>query len=65
MKYSFPYENTLYSKDSRLSRMSNGYDGIWVVVDRFTKMTHLSPIEQTFPLDRLAQLYFDKNYKII
>lgn len=43
-----------------LSRTPNDYNGIWVIVDRFTKMTRFIPIKQTFPLDKLALLSIDK-----
>lgn len=36
------------------------FDGIWVIVDKFTETTHFIPIKETFPLDKLAKLYVDK-----
>jgi len=33
---------------------------IWVIVDRLTKTTHFSPIQDTWNVKRLAQLYVIK-----
>ncbi|KAA0047501.1 hypothetical protein E6C27_scaffold498G001280 [Cucumis melo var. makuwa] len=43
-----------------LPRTSNGHDGIWVIVDRLTKMARFIPIKATSTLDQLARLYVDK-----
>ncbi|KAL4011223.1 hypothetical protein IC575_028275 [Cucumis melo] len=43
-----------------LPRTSSGHDGIWVIVDRLTKMTRFIPIKMTSTLDQLARLYVDK-----
>ena len=40
-----------------LPRTSEGYDAIWVVVDRLTKSAHFIPIRVTFSLEKLAELY--------
>ncbi|TYK27290.1 DNA/RNA polymerases superfamily protein [Cucumis melo var. makuwa] len=42
------------------SRLNHGHDGIWVIVDRLTKMTRFIPIKMTSTLDQLARLYVDK-----
>ena len=34
-----------------------GYDAIWVIVDRLTKLAHFLAICNSFSLDRLAKLY--------
>ena len=44
----------------RLARTSSGCNGIWVIVDRFTKTARFIPIKQSFSLDKLAKLYIDK-----
>ncbi|GJR93276.1 putative reverse transcriptase domain-containing protein [Tanacetum coccineum] len=35
----------------------NGYDTIWVIVDRLTKSTHFLPIRETYPMEKLIKLY--------
>ena len=42
---------------SGLPHTSNGYDVIWVIVDRLTKSAHFLPIKKTYSTDRLARLY--------
>ncbi|KAA0025436.1 hypothetical protein E6C27_scaffold417G00240 [Cucumis melo var. makuwa] len=43
-----------------LPRTTNGYDGIWVIVDRLMKTARFLPVKVTFTLDKLAKLYVDK-----
>nr|GEX69707.1 hypothetical protein [Tanacetum cinerariifolium] len=38
-------------------KSSQGYDTIWVVVDRLTKSTIFTPIRETDPMDKLARIY--------
>ena len=45
---------------SSLPRTSNGYDAIWVIVDRLTKTAHFLPIKKTYSTDRLARLYVNR-----
>ena len=40
-----------------LSSTVEGYDAIWVVVDRLTKSAHFILIKITFSVERLAQIY--------
>lgn len=40
--------------------MAGGFNGIWVIVDRFTKTACFIPIKQTFSLEKLVRLYVDK-----
>ncbi|GJR49369.1 putative reverse transcriptase domain-containing protein [Tanacetum coccineum] len=37
--------------------MTNGYDTIWVIVDRLRKSAHFLPMRETDPMERLMQLY--------
>jgi hypothetical protein len=41
----------------RLPHTQAGYDSIWVIVDRLTKVTHFIPIKTTYAGARLAKLY--------
>jgi hypothetical protein len=43
-----------------LSRTQSGYDSIWVIVDRLTKVTHFIPIKTTYSGLQLAELYMSK-----
>ncbi|GJT46239.1 putative reverse transcriptase domain-containing protein [Tanacetum coccineum] len=44
----------------RPSRSSQGFDTIWVIVDRLTKSAHFLPIRENDPLDKLARLYLNR-----
>ncbi|GJU25886.1 putative reverse transcriptase domain-containing protein [Tanacetum coccineum] len=45
----------------KLPNSSQGYDTIWVIVDRLTKSAIFVPIRETDPLDKLARMYLKKN----
>ncbi|GJT34534.1 putative reverse transcriptase domain-containing protein [Tanacetum coccineum] len=38
-------------------KTTNGYDTIWVIVDRLTKSAHFLPKRETNPMERLMNLY--------
>lgn len=40
-----------------LPKTQKKHDAIWVIIDRLTKSAHFIPINQTFSLERLAQIY--------
>ncbi len=40
-----------------LPRTSAGYDSIWVIVDRLTKVAHFIPMKTTYSGAKLAELY--------
>ena len=42
---------------SRLLKSSEGYDSIWVIVDRMTKSAHFFPVKTTDSVRKLAGLY--------
>ncbi|GJR69273.1 putative reverse transcriptase domain-containing protein [Tanacetum coccineum] len=42
---------------SGLPRMPSGYDTIWVIVDRLTKLAHFLPMKKTDSLEKLTRLY--------
>nr|GEY15759.1 reverse transcriptase domain-containing protein [Tanacetum cinerariifolium] len=42
---------------TKLPKSSQGYDTIWVIVDRLTKSTIFTPIRETDPMDKLARIY--------
>ncbi|GJW96936.1 reverse transcriptase domain-containing protein [Tanacetum coccineum] len=41
----------------KLPKSSQGYDTIWVIVDRLTKSAIFIPMRETDPLDKLARMY--------
>ncbi|GKD78223.1 putative reverse transcriptase domain-containing protein [Tanacetum coccineum] len=42
---------------TKLPKMTNGYDTIWIIVDRLTKSAHFLPMRETDPIERLMKLY--------
>ncbi|GJU01374.1 putative reverse transcriptase domain-containing protein [Tanacetum coccineum] len=42
---------------TKLLRTSNGYDTIWLIIDRLTKSTHFLPMRENDSIDKLARLY--------
>ncbi|GJV10272.1 putative reverse transcriptase domain-containing protein [Tanacetum coccineum] len=46
--------------DIATSKVSQGFDTIWVIVDRLTKSAHFLPIRENDPLDKLARLYLNR-----
>jgi hypothetical protein len=42
---------------TRLPRTSKGYDSIWVIVDRLTKVANFIPVKTTYKGSQLAELY--------
>jgi hypothetical protein len=37
-----------------------GYDSIWVIVDRLTKVAHFIPVKMTYSGAKLAELYMSR-----
>jgi hypothetical protein len=40
-----------------LPKTQSGYDSIWVIMDRLTKVAHFIPIKTTYSRLQLAELY--------
>ncbi|CAN6685973.1 unnamed protein product [Malus baccata var. baccata] len=47
----------------KLPRTRNGFDGVWVIVDRLTKSAHFIPVREKYPLNKLAKLFITKIVK--
>nr|GEY54952.1 reverse transcriptase domain-containing protein [Tanacetum cinerariifolium] len=45
---------------TKLPKSSQGFDTIWVIVDRLTKSAHFLPIRENDLLDKLARLYLNR-----
>ena len=43
-----------------LSRSTNGYDSIWVIVDRLTKSVHFLPLRTTYMTAQYAKIFLDR-----
>jgi len=43
-----------------LPRTQRGYDSIWVIVDRLTKVAHFIPVKTSYSRDRLVELYMER-----
>ncbi|GKE42907.1 putative reverse transcriptase domain-containing protein [Tanacetum coccineum] len=46
---------------TKLPKSSQGYDTIWVIVDRLTKSAIFTPMRETDPLNKLARMYLKEN----
>nr|GFA81949.1 reverse transcriptase domain-containing protein [Tanacetum cinerariifolium] len=42
---------------TKLPKTTNGYDTIWVIVDRLTKSAHFLPMWENNPMEKLMKLY--------
>ncbi|GJX01162.1 putative reverse transcriptase domain-containing protein [Tanacetum coccineum] len=42
---------------TKLPKTANGYDTIWVIVDRLTKSAHFLPMRENDPMEKLMKLY--------
>nr|GEV72026.1 putative reverse transcriptase domain-containing protein [Tanacetum cinerariifolium] len=42
---------------TKLPKKTNGYDTIWVIVDRLTKSAHFLPMQENDPMEKLMNLY--------
>ncbi|GKC72124.1 putative reverse transcriptase domain-containing protein [Tanacetum coccineum] len=42
---------------TKLPTTANGYDTIWVIVDRLTKSAHFLPMSENDPMEKLMKLY--------
>nr|GEZ39438.1 reverse transcriptase domain-containing protein [Tanacetum cinerariifolium] len=51
------WDNITMDVVTKLPKSSQGYDTIWVVVDRLTKSTIFTSIRQTDSMDKLARIY--------
>jgi transposase InsO family protein len=43
-----------------LTRTQSGYDSIWVIVDRLTKVAHFIPVKTTYSRPQLTELYLSR-----
>ncbi|GJU24756.1 putative reverse transcriptase domain-containing protein [Tanacetum coccineum] len=51
------WDNITMDFVTKLPKTSQGYDTIWVIVDRLTKSAIFTPMREIDPMDRLARIY--------
>nr|GEY33027.1 putative reverse transcriptase domain-containing protein [Tanacetum cinerariifolium] len=51
------WDNIMMDFVTKLAKSSQGYDTIWVIVDRLTKSAIFTPIREKDPLDKLERMY--------
>nr|GFA86302.1 putative reverse transcriptase domain-containing protein [Tanacetum cinerariifolium] len=51
------WDNITMDFITKLPKSSQGYDTIWVIVDRLTKSAIFTPIRETDPIDKLVRMY--------
>nr|GEZ13049.1 putative reverse transcriptase domain-containing protein [Tanacetum cinerariifolium] len=51
------WDNITIDFVTKLPKSSQGYDTIWVIVDRLTKSAIFTQIRETNPMDKLARIY--------
>ncbi|GKF27951.1 reverse transcriptase domain-containing protein [Tanacetum coccineum] len=54
------WDNITMDFITKLPKRSQGFDTIWVIVDRLIKSAHFLPIRENDPLDKLARLYLNR-----
>nr|GFB83681.1 reverse transcriptase domain-containing protein [Tanacetum cinerariifolium] len=54
------WDNIMMDFITKLPKSSQGFDTIWVIVDRLIKSAHFLPIRENDPLDKLARLYLNR-----
>ncbi|CAN6694861.1 unnamed protein product [Malus baccata var. baccata] len=57
------WENITMDFMYKLPRTRNGFDGVWVIVDRLTKSAHFIPVREKYHLNKLAKLFITKIVK--
>ncbi|GKE29350.1 putative reverse transcriptase domain-containing protein [Tanacetum coccineum] len=55
------WDNITMDFITKLPKTSQGYDTIWVIVDRLTKSAIFTPMRETDPMDKLARIYLKEN----
>nr|GFB22307.1 reverse transcriptase domain-containing protein [Tanacetum cinerariifolium] len=51
------YDDITMDFFTKLPKSSQGYNTIWVIVDRLTKSAIFTPIRETDPMDKLSRIY--------
>nr|GEW61966.1 putative reverse transcriptase domain-containing protein [Tanacetum cinerariifolium] len=59
------WDNITMDFITTLPKSLQGYDTIWVIVDRLTKSAIFTPIRETDPMDKLARIYLKESERTI
>nr|GFC73988.1 putative reverse transcriptase domain-containing protein [Tanacetum cinerariifolium] len=51
------WEKIIMDFITKLPKTTNGYDIIWVIIDRLTKSAHFLPMRENDPMEKLMKLY--------
>ncbi|GKC80747.1 putative reverse transcriptase domain-containing protein [Tanacetum coccineum] len=54
------WDNIMMDFITKLPKSSQGFDTIWVIVDRLKKYGHVLPIRENDPLDKMTRLYLNR-----
>ncbi|GJW64344.1 reverse transcriptase domain-containing protein [Tanacetum coccineum] len=55
------WDNITMDFVTKLPKSSQGYDTIWVIVDRLTKSAIFLPMRETDPMEKLARIYLKRS----
>ncbi|GJV31192.1 putative reverse transcriptase domain-containing protein [Tanacetum coccineum] len=50
---------------TKLPKTANGYDTIWVIVDRLTKSAHFLPMRENDPMEKFTSLFWEALHKAL
>ncbi|GKA14542.1 putative reverse transcriptase domain-containing protein [Tanacetum coccineum] len=50
---------------TKLPKMANGYDTIWVIVDRLTKSVYFLPMGENDPMEKFSSLFWKELHKVL
>ncbi|GJW71084.1 putative reverse transcriptase domain-containing protein [Tanacetum coccineum] len=50
---------------TKLPKTANGYDTIWVIVDRLTKSAHFLPMRENDPMEKFTSLFWQALHKAL
>ncbi|GJR45704.1 putative reverse transcriptase domain-containing protein [Tanacetum coccineum] len=53
------WDNITMNYVTKLPKSSQGYDTIWVIIDRLTKSAIFVPMRETDPMEKLARMYLN------
>ncbi|MCO5609114.1 hypothetical protein L7F22_063336 [Adiantum nelumboides] len=59
-----PWESIAMDFIFDLSRTQSGHDGIWTIIDRFSKQAHFIPVKKTVKPDHLARLFVAQIFRL-
>ncbi|GJZ45237.1 reverse transcriptase domain-containing protein, partial [Tanacetum coccineum] len=59
------WDNIIMKFVTKLPKSSQGYDSIWVIVDRLTKSAIFVPMRETDPMEKLARMYLNEVVKVL